>query len=160
MPTVDHVNGRIMVRDVQYGGGDECLATILGLAFGGRGVVQVRGDGSLQEGDQLGQVGLFVGRGPECAEKEGGIPDRLEALAPDIADDDPGSFGRAGGGIQVAADLRLGLRGQVDGGDAQRADPVGNRFEHHFLCGHRHRAQLAQFPFMASSQVSKDGHER
>jgi hypothetical protein len=62
VPAVDHVKGRFVVRDVQHGGGDECLAAVLGLALRGRWVVQVRGDGSLQEGDQCGQVRRGPGR--------------------------------------------------------------------------------------------------
>ncbi|WP_405495427.1 hypothetical protein [Streptomyces sp. NBC_00096] len=65
-----------------------------------------------------------MGGGPEGAEDDRGLSDRLQPLAADVADQQPGAGGGAGGRVQVSADLGLGLGRQVHGGDPQRAHPL------------------------------------
>jgi hypothetical protein len=101
-----------------------------------------------------------MGRAPKRAEQKRGVSDRLQALAPDIPDDDPGSSRGAGGGVQVVPDLRLGFSSQVDGSDAQGSDPLRKRPEHHLLCGRRHGPQLGHFLFMALPPGGQRCHER
>lgn len=160
MAAVDQVKDRLVVRDVQRGGSDERLASILGRGVQSGWVVQVRRDGSLEEGHERRKIGLPVGCAPESAEQEGGIPDGFQALAPDIADDDPGPVRRTSRGIQIAADLRLGFGGQVDRRDPQRADTLGKRLEHHLLRSRRNRPQLTDFPFMALTPGGERGRKR
>ncbi len=86
-----------------------------------------------------------MGGDAERAEQQGGVVDGGHAPAPYVADDQPGAGGGAHGRVQVPADLRLGLGGQVQGGGAQRAGPTRERGQDHALGG------LGDVPDLSSS---------
>ena len=56
-----------------------------------------------------------------------------QALAPDIADDQPGAGGGAGGREQITAHLGLLLGRQIQGGDLQETAARGERPEQDLL---------------------------
>ena len=63
----------------------------------------------------------------EPAERQSGLTDGVQALAPYVADQHAGPGVVADRRVQVAADLGLLLRGQVEGRRSQRAEPVRQR---------------------------------
>ncbi len=57
-------------------------------------------------------------------------------------------------------DRGLGLGGQIEGGDTQRTDPVGERLEHDLLSRRRHGPQLGQLLLVVLAPGRERGHER
>ncbi|WP_423836052.1 hypothetical protein [Streptomyces endophytica] len=90
-----------------------------------------------------------MGGGSEGAEEEGGVTVCGQALAADVADDQPGTGEGACRGEEVAAHFRLLLGRQVQRGDLQWAAASGQRTQQDLL-GHRgDRAALDQAALIA-----------
>ncbi len=171
---VDHVDHRVVVRDVEQDGCDERLSGVVGpgvvrgpaepVASGLPGLLgqlgEVPADAAVQVGGQVGQLGVQVGGGAEGAEQQGRVAERGQALAAYVADQQPGAGGGAGGRVQVAADLCLGLGGEVDGGQVQRPDPVRQRAQQDPLGGLGHRPDPGQFAFVPLAQHPQADDQR
>ena len=155
MTAADQAKFGTGIGDVEHGRGDEGLRTVVVLRFTVRGAAVVHCDPVLQVPHQLGQPRFLVRQSPECAQYAGGFTDRIESLAASIADDHAGAVGGAGERVQIAAQLRLRLCGQVDRGDAQGAAAARQGLHQHVLCRLRHRAQLRHLLLVPFPQVCK-----
>ncbi len=110
--------------------------------------------------DQAGQVRVQVRGRPEGAQQQRRVAERGQPLAPDVADQQPGAGGGAGRRVEVAADLGLGLGGQVEGGEVQRPGPVGQRAQQDPLGGLGDGADLCQLAFVPVAQHPQGDDQR
>lgn len=150
MPAADDLDERSLVGDFYQERGDEALAA-LGVAVGE--LRQVPADAALQGGSQFRKGGVLVSGLAERAENGGGVLDGGQALATDIADEEPGRPAGPGGGVQVAAHQGVRRGCPVRTGDAQRTQLPGQGAQHDPLGHLGHRAHLGQFPQVAVVQL-------
>ncbi|CAL2074234.1 protein of unknown function [Streptomyces murinus] len=155
MPAAGHPGDLVPVRDLHQQRGREPLARlVLRLQ-----IRRVPGDALLQRVDQVLQRVMPVGTLPERAEQQRGLPDGGQALAADVPDQNPYGVVAHGRRVEVAADLGLVLRGQVQGGDPQRADLLGQRPHQHVLRGLGDRADLGQLGLAPLAQGAVEDHQ-
>ena len=79
---------------------------------------------------------------PVGAQHDAGQPDRVQALAAHVTDDDPHAVRRVQRLVQVAADVRRRGRRDVAPGHRQRADLRAERAQHRLLGDRREAQQL------------------
>ena len=91
------------------------------------------------------QVGRIVRHLAESAQHGRRRLDRDQALALDVADDDPAAVQRVHHPVQVTADLRPRRGRHVAHGEPDRADLMRNRSEQHLLGHLRDGPDLGQF---------------
>ena len=119
--------------DVDEDGGHELL-----------GVQQVRRDPPVDLPRHVRDVARTGGRGAELAQHHGGRADRREALAADVADQQPHRRRPRDDLVEVAADLRLGRRGEVAHRQRDGTGPGGRLRQDRALDGLRDQGDAGQ----------------
>ncbi len=142
MSAVGDPDDGLPVGHVQQQRRDEAFPDVVGLDE----FRQVTAEAGLQAGGQLVQAGVVVGQLAEGAEHQRGVADRGQALAPDVADQQPGAPAGAGGGVEIAADPGLVLGRQVPHGHPERAQALWEGAEQNLLHRLRDRPYLGQLP--------------
>jgi hypothetical protein len=130
MAAQDQPHDGLAVRDVGHGQGGEPLPEV-GFRAGELG--QAPAHAAVQVADQLGQRQLLPGRGAERLHQHRGLADGGQPAAPHVADDQPGGIRGTGQGIEVPADMSVGLGGVIGGGHRHRPGAFRQRAQDHAL---------------------------
>lgn len=153
MPAVHDLGRPVALGQPDQQGGHEALRT-----------AQTVAHQRIQPHRHRGQRRFAPRQLPEGAQHVGRPAHRLQALAADITDDQPGAERGGQHVVQVAADLGGGVGGQVAHLGAQVAQPLGHRPQQRLLHRLGDAAQLGQFPVAAGHragpQPGGDGHCR
>jgi hypothetical protein len=105
------------------------------------------GDAAVQRRRDLAQVGVFLGSVAEAAQYHPGQPDRVQALAAHVPDQQPHPVGGLQRLVEVPADRRLGAGRGVQHGQAQAPQRRGHAAQQRPLGDLGDPGDRAQPPF-------------